>query len=82
MNKHYSILFIPLLGMLLFVILYVIAAYHYPGGSYVNPSQSGFSFRYNYLCDLLDNFAIDGVPLIQEFVRNKFPTIDRIFGVT
>ena len=46
--------------MFLFVVFYVIAAFNYPGGSYVDPAQPGFSFRNNYLCDLLDNFAVNG----------------------
>jgi hypothetical protein len=46
--------------MLLFLVFYIIAAFHYPGGSYVNRAQTGFSFKYNYLCDLLDDVAING----------------------
>ncbi|MEZ2415578.1 hypothetical protein ACA086_11490 [Muriicola sp. E247] len=53
-------LLIPFLGMACFVILYLIAAIVYPGGSAMNPQQIGFSFWNNYLCDLLDEFAING----------------------
>ncbi|NHF59681.1 hypothetical protein FK220_010035 [Flavobacteriaceae bacterium TP-CH-4] len=55
-----SLLLLPLFGMGLFVLLYVIAALKYPGGSWVKPNQEGFSFWYNYLCDLLDYNAING----------------------
>lgn len=54
------ILKLPLIGMALFVILYVIAANMYPGGSWNMPGASGFSFWNNYLCDLLDHYAING----------------------
>ena len=51
---------LPLIGIALFVIFYIIAAIYYPGGSYVAPNRPGFSFKNNYLCDLLDNHAING----------------------
>ncbi len=54
------ILRLPLLGMVLFIVFYVIAALHYPGGSYVDPTYPVFSFEHNYLCDLLDDAAING----------------------
>ena len=54
------ILLLPLLGLLLFVFLYILAAFEYPGGSWAMPQQIGFSFWNNYLCDLLDEFAING----------------------
>jgi hypothetical protein len=54
------ILLLPLFGMVLFVFLYIIAALKYPGGSWVMPQQNGFSFWNNYLCDLLDQNAING----------------------
>ncbi len=53
-------LYLPLVGMAGFVILYVIAAYYYPGGSWRSPEAIGFSFWNNYLCDLLDEYAING----------------------
>ena len=46
-----KILLLPLFGMLLFVLLYVLAALDYPGGSWILPEQNGFSFWNNYLCD-------------------------------
>ena len=54
------LLLVPFIGMGLFLILYFIAAFYYPGGSYADPDQIGFSFLDNYLCDLLDNYAING----------------------
>ena len=52
---------IPLFGMALFVLCYLIAAGLYPGGSWNNPGQLGFSWRHNYLCDLLDTRAVNGM---------------------
>lgn len=54
------VLFLPLIGMGLFLILYVIAAIKYPGGSWEFTDQNGFSLWHNYLCDLLDEYAING----------------------
>ncbi|MBT8314887.1 MAG: hypothetical protein KJP26_10555 [Maribacter sp.] len=54
------VLLLPLVGMGLFVLLYVLAALKYPGGSWMMPQQNGFSFWNNYLCDLLDKNAING----------------------
>ena len=45
------------LSFLLFVVFYVFAALKFPGGTYANPRQKGFSFIENYLCDMLDNFT-------------------------
>ena len=51
---------LPLGAMALFVVFYLLAAWRYPGGSWVEPGREGFSFRYNYLCDLLDTRAVGG----------------------
>lgn len=59
-NTKPNILLIPLVGMGLFLVLYLLAAFNYPGGSWVSPNQDGFSFWHNYLCDLLDIYAING----------------------
>lgn len=55
-----SVMLIPLAGMGIFVVLYVLAAINYPGGSWMVLDQEGFSFWNNYLCDLLDLYAING----------------------
>ena len=59
-NKSIAIL-LPLVGMVMFILLYAIAAKHYPGGSWADPGQTGFSFWNNYLCDLLDTHTVTGV---------------------
>lgn len=62
-----TLVLLPLFGMGIFVILYVIAALEYPGGSWVEPNHEGFSFWHNYLCDLLDTNAINGEPNTARF---------------
>ncbi len=59
---HPARLVLPVAAMALFILLYIIAALNYPGGSWNDPTHSGFSFWNNYLCDLLDSRAINGFP--------------------
>ena len=62
LNSHIRLPYlIPLIGMALFVLCYVVAAGLYPGGSWNDPGQVGFSWRHNYLCDLLDTRAVNGM---------------------
>lgn len=62
-NKSTTILvLIPILGSLLFIILYTIAAYLYPGGSETDKTSVGFSWTNNYWCNLLHENAINGQP--------------------
>ncbi|MDC6352099.1 hypothetical protein PP178_11090 [Zeaxanthinibacter sp. PT1] len=51
---------IPFFGIVLFGIFYILSALYYPGGSWHQPEQPGFSILHNYLCDLLDEYAING----------------------
>ncbi|NAS12271.1 hypothetical protein [Poritiphilus flavus] len=60
-KNRVSLALLPLTGMLLFILLYIIAAIRYPGGSHSNPYHEGFSFWHNYLCDLLDTYSVGGV---------------------
>ncbi len=66
MAKHYSskryniLLLTPLFGICLFVLLYVIAACLYPGGSRFDKQATGFSIIHNYWCDLFDVVAHNG----------------------
>ena len=50
----------PLIGSFLFVILYVIAAFLYPGGSGTDKTAIGYSWTNNYWCNLLSEKAING----------------------
>ncbi|MBL7725070.1 MAG: hypothetical protein JNK27_13040 [Chitinophagaceae bacterium] len=50
----------PVLGMLLFIMLYIAAALLYPGGSDFNRSATEFSWQNNYWCELLATKAQNG----------------------
>lgn len=47
-------------GIVAFIILYVIASYHYPGGSNFDRNFVGFNWRTNYWCELLGENAKNG----------------------
>jgi hypothetical protein len=51
---------LPILGTLLFAVLYIVATTSYPGGSQANKNAIGFSWRNNYWCNLLNDNAING----------------------
>ena len=51
---------IPIIGSILFVILYIIAAVLYPGGSGADKAAIGYSWTENYWCNLLNEKAING----------------------
>ncbi len=47
-------------GIVLFTILYLVAAQYYPGGSNFYPQEKGFSWFNNYWCELLGENAKNG----------------------
>lgn len=49
-------------GIILFFLFYISAALLYPGGNSFDPAAKGFSWRYNYWCNLLNATAINGIP--------------------
>lgn len=53
---------IPLIGIPLFVLLYICASFYYPGGSQADAQSTGFSWVHNYWCNLLNSNAINGQP--------------------
>jgi len=50
----------PVFGSVLFIILYVVAALLYPGGSGTDKTAIGYSWTNNYWCNLLSEKAING----------------------
>ena len=50
----------PAFGSFLFIVLYVIAALLYPGGSGTDKAAIGYSWTDNYWCNLLNEKAING----------------------
>ena len=50
----------PFIGSLLFIVLYIISALLYPGGSGADKTAIGYSWTNNYWCNLLSEKAING----------------------
>jgi hypothetical protein len=50
----------PIFGILLFIVFYIIATLLYPGGSQVDKNSVGYSWINNYWCNLLNENAING----------------------
>ncbi len=59
---RHSILLLPVFGFCLYVLLYLVAVFQYPGGSEVDRSSVGFNWMQNYWCDLLAHNAENGLP--------------------
>ena len=57
-NKGWVLL--PVWGIALFVALYIIATFLYPGGSDANKMTAGFSWQHNYWCELMASDAQNG----------------------
>ncbi len=50
---------IPIIGIIIFSILYLLASNYYPGGSQTDKHSTGFNWKHNYWCNLLDEVAIN-----------------------
>ncbi|MGN7783525.1 hypothetical protein ACTJIJ_03325 [Niabella sp. 22666] len=62
-NKSQRLLLLaPVAGVIIFALLYFIATLLYPGGSQFDKNAVGFSWRHNYWCNLLNEYAINGNP--------------------
>jgi len=61
-KSHTNFLFnkTPIVGVLLFILLFLYAAQLYPGGSQANLDSVGFDWVNNYWCNLLNEKAING----------------------
>ncbi|HXD77480.1 MAG TPA: hypothetical protein VN616_06710 [Puia sp.] len=55
LRKH-----IFLIGIVVGLVLIAIATTVYPGGSAFNPASVGFSWKYNYMCNLFGGTAVNG----------------------
>lgn len=58
--KSQKLFFLPIIGIMLFLILYFVASIYYPGGSMVDQNAKGFSWVHNFWCNLLNETAIYG----------------------
>jgi len=50
----------PVIGSILFITLYIIAAFLYPGGSGTDKTTIGYNWTDNYWCNLLSEKTING----------------------
>lgn len=56
-----SFLLLPTFFLLLFIILFIFATEAYPGGSYLHPTEKGYNWNQNYICNLLGDYALNGM---------------------
>lgn len=56
----YTWLLLPVVGTILFLLLFFIATRYYPGGSQADSNAVGFSWLHNYWCNLLNEQALNG----------------------
>lgn len=60
MSPKKPVYLVPVTCILLFAGLYLLATFHYPGGSQADSHSPGFSWKNNYWCNLLNEKAING----------------------
>ncbi|MCZ8215580.1 MAG: hypothetical protein O9262_05030, partial [Cyclobacteriaceae bacterium] len=53
--------YFPIVGFALYLVVFTLAAFQYPGGSFNLPNESGYSFFHNFLCDVMDPITKGGV---------------------
>ncbi len=53
---------VPVIGIMIFILLYLAASFQYPGGSQADDTAAGFSWIHNYWCDLLSEEGYNGEP--------------------
>jgi hypothetical protein len=53
---------IPLIGIIIFVVLYIYASMLYPGGSQADLYSVGYDWLHNYWCNLMNDQAMNGQP--------------------
>lgn len=53
--------YFPIFGLGLYVIVFIVAAVDYPGGSFNYPNANGYSFSHNFLCDAMNPITEGGV---------------------
>lgn len=59
-NNIRTFLYLPIIGIISFIGLYIYSATLYPGGSQADTNSTGFSWVNNYWCNLMNETAING----------------------
>ena len=52
--------YFPIVGLVLYIIVFTFAASAYPGGSFKYPNAIGYSFNHNFLCDVMHPITPSG----------------------
>ncbi len=60
-SKTGIFLYLPITGIFLFFVLYILAASKYPGGSQAYDYSIGFDWVHNYWCDLMKEVAYNKI---------------------
>lgn len=61
--KNFPLLeYLPIIGILIFWMLFMYAAILYPGGSQADTNSVGYDWMHNYWCNLLSINATNGLP--------------------
>jgi hypothetical protein len=60
-SNTYRVL-LPVWGICLFIVFYIVAASFYPGGSDADKAATGFSWQHNYWCELMATDSQNGKP--------------------
>lgn len=50
------------MGSAVFILLYIIATFYYPGGHHTEKTARGFSWLHNYWCNLMGEKGVNGEP--------------------
>lgn len=58
--KKGVIYYLPIFGIIVFLLLFYYSTTVYPGGSQANMSSPGFNWIHNYWCNLTDKIAMNG----------------------
>mgnify|MGYP000754487863 FL=1 len=53
--------FLPTIGILVFIGIYIYASQLYPGGSIVDINSIGFDWRNNHWCNLMRESGLNGI---------------------
>lgn len=60
-NTNRILSYLPSIGILTFIGLYIYATNFYPGGSHADKNSSGFEWRNNHWCNLMAEESINGL---------------------
>ena len=56
MIKKYAVI----IGIIISSLLLLVSSLKYPGGSQYDKFANGFDWKHNYICNLFDEFAVNG----------------------